>query len=284
MDAPILGESRFPYSRFEIDILLSFLEEDTIAKVAQRLHKDSTVVTRQIQNMTAVQPLFEKQGRKWQLSPFGRRVAERFRTYLLDLQEVCKSRARIILVTTPDFGSRILPDLLGELEELNVFFDVICSHSSIERLLLDGKADLAIECGRPFSPSIRFKQIVPESLSLIYPKTWNIESLDQILKRPAIHYLRINLPSVLNLKESLPESKFRTNNISVAVELVRLRKGWTIVPTYTVKSQLARRDLRVFDVSIDSQLKFGIWWPAERPVPSKVLQKLSASLARISLE
>lgn len=272
-------KNRFPLHTLEFELLIAFMEGQSVQAAARALGKDPTVVSRMIQGIQERFPLFEKRDKKWRLADLGVSMAELAKAQASESARRLNERRTLTIATTPEFAMRMLPRFFTK-NHPSIRYEVMASHSSVEGILLKGWADVGIECGRPQSPLIRFKQVAPETLVIAYPEKWGGMDADALLSRPYLEFTRLPAHEILGLSENLPETYFRSNSVGFLRELVRKGLGWTIVPRYSV---LPGERLRTFPIRSPRPEKFGVWWSRQKPLPPEILTDLGRKLSLVPL-
>lgn len=63
-----------PFSADQLKLLLHFEAAESLLELSLRLHKDQSVVSRNLQSLAEVAPVLEKINRRWTLTELGRKV------------------------------------------------------------------------------------------------------------------------------------------------------------------------------------------------------------------
>lgn len=260
---------KFPLSTSELELLNSFALHPSANEVAKKLNRDVTVVTRMIQNIQTRYPLFRKKNNRWVLSDLGNSIAILTQSHLLALQKNLDEISYLRIATTPEFAARVVPELLHRFP-IPMQFEVIVSEFGVESQLLSGKANLGFDCGRPYSPLIRFKRLLPETIALVTPAGWSKIPRSQVIERNCVEFTRLPLAACLKAPETLASPFLRTNSIALAREMVLKENCWSILPLYTIQNEIQEKTIFAEELDPGAQENFGLWWNDKNPLPKEI--------------
>jgi nicotinamidase-related amidase len=114
-DSPDSGKLTFPLSTEQHEILLAFEEEPSLTKVAARVRRDPSVVSRTLKIIAETAPFLEKQGGKWRITPLGRQVNRLTKNFLQTQAKLIDQSGTLRLAPAilPALGKRSALLLLG---------------------------------------------------------------------------------------------------------------------------------------------------------------------------
>jgi DNA-binding transcriptional LysR family regulator len=137
-----------------------------------------------------------------------------------------------------------------------------------EKHLLSGRADLAIECGRPIDPLIRFQLLLDEPFSVVataqFIKRNKIRDRESLLASPHVGYERDPASQLLGLDSNSIHMVARFGDISSTRGACLASVGWAVLPNYSTKSWIASRHLMKISYIEPTSRKFGVWWHRDR--------------------
>jgi nicotinamidase-related amidase len=77
-----MSRVHFPFSSDQLELLLAFEESQGLAELAQRMAKDPSVVSRNLQRVAESGPVLAKVRNRWELTPLGQKINSRTREFL----------------------------------------------------------------------------------------------------------------------------------------------------------------------------------------------------------
>lgn len=262
-------QPRFVLSSAECELLLAFEAAPSLRGVAERLGKDLSVVSRQLTRLASVAQVIEKRDGCWQLSRLGRELARWTRDAITSQRETLADGGELRIAATAEFAARVLaPNLAELLGEGAVRVQVIATETGVEKLLLEGLADLGFDCGRPDAPDVRFELVSPEPFSaLVAPQLlaqWRPRTIADLELRPHLFYTRAPATRYLKLRSELGHVVASFNSISATRAACVAGLGWSLLPSYAVQDEIERGELRVVPGVISAKERFGVFWLRER--------------------
>jgi DNA-binding transcriptional LysR family regulator len=283
--------NRYNLSSDHCELLLDFEEAGSLARLAELKKRDLSVVSRQIQKLAHTQPVLEKREGRWIITPIGKQVSQWIRKSIQEQKAVLNSRPSLCITAPLEFSSRILaPSLIELIPNLSKTSVKLLSLSPVmlEQQLLNGQVDLAFDCGRPEHPSLKFKLIKKEPLSVVASPVFfvknKIKKISDLVKAPHIYYNRIHSALKLGLNEELPNPICTVDNIASARAAAINHLGWSILPSYTIRDEVRDRQLRVFSEVLIGQETYGVWWLRENPSIEPFAKKAIDWLSQQNLE
>jgi len=264
----------FPVSSSDCRLLLLLETKESLRDVAKVLRRDISVISRQIARIAEVAPLVEKIEGRWQVSTLGKQFTTWARDSILTQELLLKSRTHLRIVTTREFGARILAPGLNELQTIgeNVMIEILTSPAGIEQMLLKGEADIGFDCGAPRDPAVKFQRLTQESFTLVaapsFLKHWPTQKFSALLKAPHLQIQsRLSSARLLQLEADALTPAALFHDIAAARAACVAGNGWALVPTYTVRAELSSGvliELRGKGFPKIPSESFGIWWLRER--------------------
>jgi DNA-binding transcriptional LysR family regulator len=259
--------TRFPLDSAQCETLVAFEMLGSVYALAEHFHKDVSVISRQLKKIASSAPVLEKQRGKWKLTPVGKQVVSWSRDSIGRLEHILQRRSTIRIGATREFASRILcpelPRFLGELlPKANI--SILTSETGIEDLLLSGEIDFGFDCGRPYDPLIRYKQVKKERFGVFaspeFSKRHGGKTLEALLELPALQYKRMSLARYLQLATEVDQIAGQFNDLGAMRETCKSGMGWTVLPLYIVRRELEEGSLVQLPVRVTTSDYFGIWW------------------------
>ena len=280
---------QLPISSDDCLLLLKFSETDTLAALSQSLGRDISVVSRKLQRLAGEVPVLEKHQGRWTLTPLGREVVQWTRDAVSSQSRILRRPHSLRVATTREFGARMLAPALPELRRRLplVEFEIYTYENGTEAPLLAGNVDLALDCGRPQSPDIRFSLLAREEVGLLaspaFLRKHPIRRLEDLVRAPHLEFLRIPPSRYLKLKEQVEERFARFNDIAACRAAAVASCGWTLLPTYAVREELHNGLLKKLDLFSVEQENYGVWWLRDRKGLKPYLDVFSEWLKEVKL-
>ncbi len=271
----------FPISSEDCEFLLLFEKTGSPQELAHARGRDLSVISRQIKNIAERAPVIQKVQGRWKLTPLGKQVCDWSRKAILEQQNILRTQRSVTIGTTPEFASQVLAPGMKSLlktlgaERITILTQSLGAHLSSEDLLLGGRVDFCIECERPDSPLVAYKQVQREPMSVVCHPDWLKKA--EPLKRedpasfknfqtqvPAVQFSRIALGQKLKASSSARlQIIAQFDTIAATRAACAAGMGWTILPDYSVREDLHAKKLVALPVSVDDGEHFGIWWSRE---------------------
>jgi LysR family glycine cleavage system transcriptional activator len=264
---------QFPLSSEDCELLLLLDMTGSLAGAAHQLRRDISVISRQVGKMAEKAPVVEKIDGRWQVSQLGRAFANWTRDSIQTQNRLLKGQTKLRIATTREFAARVfapqISHFLGRSEDLQI--EVISSQQGVESLILKGEADLALDCGRPRDPQVKFQRVTPESFSIVaassFVKKFKVRGFAELLESPYLQFTRLSAVKLLHLDTDLLKPVALFNDIAAVRAAAVAGAGWSLLPTYAVKLELNSGELVSLEgktyPSIESE-SFGVWWLRER--------------------
>lgn len=247
----------FPFQTSDLRLLTLLGEELSVKKVARRLGRDETTVTRQLNQLAQRYPVLQKNNGMWFLTPFGLEVAK-FGRKMLEEQRLLVSLPKVIRIgTTKEFSEWVLAPLLPKIFQSSFQTQVLTELGTFETALMDGRLDFVLSCGKPVDPTIKFKKLKSFPMTCVASKRMKQKDLESL---PAVEHTGLTIRSLV--PEINPEIVAQFDHISGVRGAVRAGLGWTILPQYSVQRDLDIGEL--FDLKLDGlhtiREEFSLWY------------------------
>lgn len=89
----LVARKRFPLTSDQLELLLAFESCESLQHLAEKMVKDASVVSRNLQQLAEHSPVIVKMKGRWQISPLGRQVNEQTVEYLKLVEAILAGRA-----------------------------------------------------------------------------------------------------------------------------------------------------------------------------------------------
>ncbi len=268
---------KFELSSTECEIVYQFERTQSLEELAIKLGKDISVVSRNIKAIAEKSSVFEKRNGRWSLTDKGLALNKWTEESIYSQRLVLNQQKSITVAATREFASRILLPKINDLtNESEATVSIVSSDNGIERLLLSGQADFGFDCGRPTDPLIAHKTVARESFALVASKEFikknKIKHKSDLKDSDYLHFTRSAL-YILGNDEGAKRSFGTFSDISTLREACKLGYGWSILPYYTVVSELKEGSLKIIPGHKSQAMMFGVWWVRERKSISPWVEK-----------
>lgn len=238
----------------------------SMAKLADLVGRDISVISRQLQKIAQSAPVLEKRQGKWWLSPLGAQINHWARDAAESQKRILSQQGILRIASTREFSARVLSPQLSDFLSGNdgTVVSLLTSERGVEHLLLKGKADIGFDCGRPQDPSVRFKTAKSEAFAVVaaprFLKLHGVKTAKQLLPLPHLQYKRATAPQLLQLSFEVPFVLASFDDIASIRAACEAGVGWAVLPVYAVQAELDKRRLqRVPGWKIEPE-QFGVWW------------------------
>ena len=256
----------FRLDSLSCELLISFSETGSLAALASKMKRDISVVSRQLQRLAQTQPVLEKKGGRWKITPLGQKLVHWSKDAIQSQTSLLLEQIRLTVGTSHEFAARVLVPGMAELfsGEIDVLPSILCAEGSVESLLLSGVIDYGFDCGRPESPFIKFKHARKEPLVLIasprFIRTQKVRNWEELLGKPHLEYTRISAARVLDLPQELENRVARFSTIASTRSAAICGMGWAVLPSYTIQDELKNGELVSISTPKLLHEQFGVWW------------------------
>jgi DNA-binding transcriptional LysR family regulator len=280
--------ARFPLSTSELELLVALEAGHGLSALAEIFGRDASVISRQLKRLAEVAPVIDKVKGRWTLNAQGRRLALWARGAAMSLHRSLARRSALRIGTNREFAARVLgPQVAQFLRGFDESAElvVVTNESGVEELLLAGEVDVGFDCGRPHNPEVRFKMVKSEPFAICGAKSIFSPmptSLEELLARPCLEYTRVTLARYLRLgAEIAPRAHF--NDLAALRAACAAGLGWTILPLYCVRDELAEGSLVRCDAVEIQPDHYGVWWLRGANPPDGLVEHAIRWLEKLTL-
>jgi DNA-binding transcriptional LysR family regulator len=255
----------FTLSTEQCELLMAFDAAGSVAGAAKLLRRDESVISRQVKSMAAIAPVLEKSGKSWRISALGKDLVRWSRDSADSQRRLLSQQSSLKIATTHEFSARVLcPNISSLLGKEEVSLSIFTSDDGIETELISGRADVGIDCGRPYDPIVRFKTVIPEPYTIVaapaFLKKFPLSTKESLLAAPHLRFNRDSALNLLELDNDLPIIFGSFNSLSSIRAACCAGLGWATLPRYCVASELKSNLLREVKGWSLQPRSFGVWW------------------------
>lgn len=251
----------------DLELLLEFEKNSSIDSLSRSIHKDPTVISRQLKRISEKADVLSKISGRWTINESGRRLNQATRDFIKIQGSILLKESHIRIGTNREFSARIIA------KDISNFKDLIGAHSillntfeyGIESALLAGEIDLGFDCGRPQSPEIQFKHIHSEEIAIVtspdYFKKFFKKNItpSEVMELPHIYCERLDPSPYLGVRDAIKNIIFSTNDISSARAACIESFGWAFLPTYAIHQEVESGLLQIIEPYRYSSESYGVW-------------------------
>lgn len=256
---------KFELSSYDCELLLAFEKSLTLQKLADHFGKDPSVLSRQLMSVAQKANVLEKRSGRWFITEKGRALNRWTEETLVSQQQVLNQKIHLRFATTREFSAKILVPEISNLLTKNMTYSVLTSDEGIESLLLSGRADIGIECGRPMDPAIAYKKIAREDIVAVVSAQYFNKS------KKVLHQDLLTIPYLRQYRnldqfylDHQPQVAADFSDYSSLREACLSGQGWAILPYYQVVNEVEQKKLIVVSDLNFAPLYFGVWWLRDR--------------------
>ena len=252
------------------ELLAAFESVGSLTELAALRGRDLSVISRQMQKVAEIAPVLEKRHGRWILSELGRQLAQWTRDAAMRQRQILREETVLRIASTREFTARVLAPRLRTLlrSDERVALSILTAEDGVERLLLDGRADLGFDCGSPADPVLRFKASADEAFAVVAAASLlrrrRIATTSDLLALPHLRYQRAAAPRLLQLSHEVPNIVATFNDIAAIREACVSGLGWAVLPLYAVRRELQSRALTQLPLWKIRNERFGVWWMSGR--------------------
>ena len=246
--------------------LKAVVESGGVAEAGRHLHIGQPAVTKRLRTLDSCYgvPLMQRHGRRLVLTRAGEKVYAYAQlvlnhqiTLLEDIDALREGQGRIRLVTTPDIGDKLLPELLLRFSGLHPEYRIETRMGYSRRIqsrLVTGLADLALLEQAPEHPDILVQKWLDDELILVcgrrhalvdvdYVALDDLQQHDYVLREPASS-IGISLRKALGDIgiDSLPQA-MEVGSSDTIVEILQRGLHLSFLPRFAVADKLASGSL-----------------------------------------
>lgn len=263
--------SDIPFSLDQLRILKAIADEGSFKRAADSLFVSQPAISLQIQNLEKQLgvPLFDRGGRKAQLTEAGNLLLAYGEKIITLCQETCRAiedlqnlqGGTLIVGASQTTGTYLLPRMIGLFHQKYPYVSVQLQVHSTRRTswaVANGQVDLAIIGGEVPSELQEVLEIIPyaeDELALIIPPNHSFAQQETIAKEDLynLHYITLDSQSTIRkvLDQVLSRCDINTSELKVEMELNSIE-----AIKNAVQSGLGASFVSV--TAIEKELKMGI--------------------------
>ncbi len=250
---------KFLLNSDDSELLLALEASESLLELSILMKRDASVLSRRLNKMSQETNFIKKLNGKWILTDKGLALNQWTRKAINEQSFIFSTKQTLKIASTREFASRILIPNLEKIIPQNCTIEIVTTDGQSENLLLDNLVDIAIDCGTPYHPDIRFKKVLPEKMVLVSSKLFYKKN-KILTDSNYLHFVRndINmLQEELNLKLN---PKYIFNDLSSLRAAITSNLGFGYIPYYVVKLDLQNKSLHDYEVNFKSPMSFGVWW------------------------
>ncbi len=231
--------AEIPFSLDQLRILKAIADEGSFKRAADSLYVSQPAISLQIQNLEKqlTVPLFDRGGRKAQLTEAGNLLLAYGEKIITLCQETCRAiedlqnlqGGTLIVGASQTTGTYLLPRMIGLFHQKYPYVSVQLQVHSTRRTswaVANGQVDLAIIGGEVPSELQEVLEIIPyaeDELALIIPPNHPFAEQETIARDDLYHLNYITLDSQSTIRkvidQVLTRSGIKTNDLKVEMEL-----------------------------------------------------------------
>jgi DNA-binding transcriptional LysR family regulator len=250
---------KFVVSSDDCELLLALEKAENLSELSVFIKRDISVLSRRLNKISSESSMLEKLNGKWILTEDGLKLNNWTKKVLNEQNLLFLKNKTIRIGTTREFAARILIPYLKNFNFSNMLIEIITSDGNSENLLLDNSIDVAIDCGTPYHPDIRFKKVVKEKMLVVASKSYFLKN-KKFKSEDYLHFTRTDINSLqeeLNLKLN---PSFIFNDLSSLKAAILSNLGFGLIPYYVVQEELKNKTLYDYEINLKSPMSFGVWW------------------------
>lgn len=262
---------RFSLSSADCELLLEFEMASSLHVLADRFGRDHSIVSRHLKRIADEFAVVEKLGGKWVLTDLGRKLNEVTRESILLQASVLGSHSILRIGTNREFAARILAPDLAAVQKLfpKTQIEIKTFEHGAESALLQGRIDLAIDCGRPMAPDVAYKLVLDEPIDAVASKAFVKKhrgsiATGKVFTLPHLLCDRLHPDKILEFTENPTVIAAMFNDIATTRAACLGGAGWALLPRYAIQAELDSGQLVVLQPEIMKSSKYGVWWPRSR--------------------
>jgi DNA-binding transcriptional LysR family regulator len=257
---------KFILSAEEAELLVQFEVNPGLDPLARTLGRDRTVISKQLKKIASKGDFLTKVAGRWAITETGKQYNDLTKDYLLSLNRLAQGQTHLKIGATREFAANILATHGDELFKA-IGASSVSIHAyedGVEKALLSGQIDLGFDCGRPYSPEIKYKLLLKEPIvavasSSFFKKVKEVKKFKELGSFSHILCDRLAPDQVSKKDIQLSDIRFRTNDIATAKNLCLAGHGWALLPKYSIAKEIKSKRLKVIGDFVFEEEKFGVW-------------------------
>lgn len=255
---------KFTITTDELEVLEKLAHSNDLATIADSLMRDKTVISRKLKKISLKAHVLKKENGQWRLNETGHQIIAAAKEAADRQNNLLRQHRTLKIGSSREFMNRILVPQLKELKKILSYddFSLKSYESGVEAALMNGEIDIGLDCARPFSQDIRYRQITQEPFTIVYSKDF-LKKYKKELSQKKLHQIPTLLFQRLPIGFLNPAEQniFATfNDLGAAREACLAGFGWLLSPTYAVKKEILAGQLISQSEDHMAPEKYGIWW------------------------
>ncbi|MBS1960796.1 MAG: substrate-binding domain-containing protein [Bdellovibrionales bacterium] len=252
-------------SSSEAELLAALEFSPALEALGRALGRDPTVVSKQLKRIAERTDFVRKTRGRWALSDAGKAFNRIHADYLFAQGALRRQKRNLRIGTNREFASRVVAPHFAELRRLfpETALALYARDGAIEESLLAGEIDLALECGKPWSPEVNFRQAVDEPIVAVAAPAI---ARDFIAKKfahsaertPYVACDRLSFERLSGGALAAGVIAARTDDVATARALCVAGVGWALLPRYAVRAELKRGALLELGAPKYRE-RYGVW-------------------------
>lgn len=262
------------------------------SKAAEKVSLSQPAVSRQIEALEAYYklPLFNRSGRKVELTDAGRRLLQYTEKILLLTQETEKAMNALTNLETGEIkvgasttvGNYILPALIidfqNKYENIKVDFIIDKTDIIIEKLK-KGNLDVAIAAKANNDPELNYKAILKDEIILTVGKDAKMDGVSSIHQLKNVPFFlrkkgsntREHIDILFELHEFRPTKIFEFDTNEAIMQSIKTGHGIGFLPQHVLMNDINSGQLERYEIQEKSHRSFSVILPKEKFISPSLL-------------
>ncbi len=259
-------QSKSLLSADEAEVLCHFEMHPSLDLLSLQLGRDLTVLSKILKRISEKTDTLIKVGGRWKLTESGKFLNQATRDYIHSQNSIINGKYLLRIGTNREFSTRVIaPHILTfqhGFENREISISVFESGS--EEALLDGRIDLAFDCGRPHSPDIFHKSLLNEEIVTVATPQFYLQHRSSFQKEdfsqaPHLLYDRMPPDKYLGLAGLQVKVLLQANDIASIRTICLQGIGWALLPKYSVQEELKAGSLVLCHGKKYESERYGVW-------------------------
>ena len=250
----------------EAEILCQFETYPSLELLSQKMGRDLTVLSKILKRISEKTDALIKVSGRWKLTDSGKSLNQATRDYLLSQHSIINGKSLLRVGTNREFAARVIAPNINAFHQNfpNHEMALFAFESGAEAALLDGRVDLAFDCGRPRSPDILHKSLVDEEIIAVATPRFCLHHRSSFQKQDfsqAPHLLYDRMPPEKYMGPAVRQVKIlsQSNDIATIRSMCLQGIGWALLPKYTVQEELDAGTLKLCHSTRYASDRYGVW-------------------------
>jgi DNA-binding transcriptional LysR family regulator len=262
----VLVNYKFLLSDTESEILLQFETSPSLESLSSKIGRDITVISRQLKRISEKADVLTKVSGRWSLTDKGRRFNQATLDFIRVQRGIFSEKYYLKIGTNREFSSRCISRQIVSLQNCfkDAALEILAFEKGTEQALLSGEIDIAFDCGKPFSPEIKYTHVrketlIPVASAAFIKKHGKVKNVSELSKLQHIYCERLKPDRVANIEWDSVNIAIQTNDIASARAMAIAGIGWALLPDYAIRTEREENLLKpILDQTILLE-KYGVW-------------------------